>query len=153
MRVVAQRVARARVWAEGIETGAIGRGLVLLAAFRAADGEAELDWMARRCAALRVFPDEHDRNNLSLLDIGGEALVISQFTLYGDASRGNRPSYVEAAPPALAAGLYERFCELLAARLGRQVARGRFGAHMRIEMLADGPVTILLEREAAAARG
>jgi D-tyrosyl-tRNA(Tyr) deacylase len=146
MRVVCQRVRRARVTVEGEVTGEIGAGLLLLVGVSVGDGEAQLRWMAKKCANLRVFPDAEGRNNLSLVDVGGDALAVSQFTLYGDASKGNRPSYIQAAPPEVAEPLYDQFCEVLAGHLGRPVARGRFGAHMEVELLNDGPVTIVLER-------
>ncbi len=146
MRVVCQRVARAAVRVDGEIVGRIGRGLLLLVGVGTGDDEATLRWMANKCARLRVFPDAEGRNNLSLLDIGGEALAVSQFTLYGDARKGHRPSYIEAARPEVAEPMYERFCALLSAQLSRPVARGRFGAHMEVELVNDGPVTILLER-------
>jgi len=144
MRVLVQRVSMARVTVGGECVGAIGPGLVLLAGFRGTDDERALRFCADKCANLRIFGDEAGKLNRSLLDIRGEALVISQFTLYGDCRRGRRPSFNEAAPPQIAAGLYERFVELC--RLsGMRVAQGRFGAHMLLELANDGPVTILVE--------
>ncbi len=145
MRAVVQRVTRAEVRVEGEVTGAIGPGLAILLGVGRGDGEAEADRIAARLARLRIFPDADGRFDRSLLDSGGAALVISQFTLYGDTTRGNRPSFSEAADPALAEPLYERVCERLAAEGVAAVARGRFGAHMQVELVNDGPVTIVVE--------
>ena len=145
MRAVVQRVARAEVRVDGIVLGAIGAGLAILLGVGRGDGTAEADRMAARLARLRVFPDADGRFDRSLLDIGGAALVVSQFTLYGDTSRGNRPSFTEAAAPELAEPLYERVCERLVAEGVSPVERGRFGAHMEVELVNDGPVTILIE--------
>jgi D-tyrosyl-tRNA(Tyr) deacylase len=148
MRAVVQRVRRARVTVEGTETGSIGEGLLILAGFRASDSEAELEWMAKKCANLRIFEDEAGKMNRSVLDIGGGVLVVSQFTLYGDAAKGNRPSFIDAARPELAEPLYERFCVQMESLLGKKVGRGRFAANMDVELTNQGPVTILLDREA-----
>jgi D-aminoacyl-tRNA deacylase len=147
MRIVLQRVIRARVAVAGETTGEIGRGLLLLAGFRASDSETELAWMAEKVAGLRVFSDAEGKMNLSVEEAGGELLVVSQFTLYGDASRGRRPSFVAAAPPEVAEPLYERFVELLRGR-GLTVRTGTFGAMMEVELVNDGPVTLILERDA-----
>ncbi len=146
MRVVLQRVSRARVTVGGCVTGEIGRGYLLLVGLRADDDEARLAWMADRVVGLRLFPDEEGRMNLSLGEVGGGLLVVSQFTLYGDTSRGRRPSFVEAAPPDVAIVLYERFIELLRERAPGPVATGEFGAMMAVELVNDGPVTLVLER-------
>ena len=145
MRAVVQRVTRAQVRVEGAVIGAIGPGLAILLGVGRDDGEAEADRIATRLARLRVFPDEAGRFDASLLDTGGAALVVSQFTLYGDTARGNRPSFSDAAPPELAEPLYERVCERLAHEGVRAVERGRFGARMELELVNDGPVTIILE--------
>jgi D-tyrosyl-tRNA(Tyr) deacylase len=145
MRAVVQRVARAEVRVDGIVLGAIGAGLAILLGVGRGDGTAEADRMAARLARLRVFPDADGRFDRSLLDIGGAALVVSQFTLYGDTSRGNRPSFTEAAAPELAEPLYERVCERLVAEGVRSLERGRFGARMQVELVNDGPVTIVVE--------
>jgi D-aminoacyl-tRNA deacylase len=145
MRAVVQRVTRAEVRVDGEVTGVIGPGLAILLGVGRADGEAEADRLAGRLARLRVFPDADGRFDASLLDTGGAALVISQFTLYGDTTRGNRPSFSEAADPAHAEPLYERVCERLAAEGVVSVERGRFGAHMQVELVNDGPVTIVVE--------
>jgi len=145
MRAVVQRVTRAEVRVEGVAVGAIGTGLAILLGVGRSDGTAAADRMAARLARLRVFPDAAGRFDESLLDSGGGALVISQFTLYGDTSRGNRPSFGEAVAPELAEPLYERVCERLADEGVSPVERGRFGAHMEVELVNDGPVTILIE--------
>jgi D-tyrosyl-tRNA(Tyr) deacylase len=145
MRIVLQRVSRARVTVDGRTTGEIGPGLLLLAGFGHDDGEEALAWMARRIPALRIFPDAEGKMNLSLDDTGGELLVVSQFTLYGDSGRGNRPSFIAAARPEAAEALYLRFVALLREG-GRSVATGEFGAMMAVELVNDGPVTLILER-------
>jgi D-tyrosyl-tRNA(Tyr) deacylase len=145
MRAVVQRVARAEVRVDGVVLGAIGAGLAILLGVGRGDGAADADRMAARLARLRVFPDTEGRFDRSLLDVDGEALVVSQFTLYGDSSRGNRPSFTEAAPPELAEPLYERVCERLVAEGVRSLERGRFGARMQVELVNDGPVTIVVE--------
>lgn len=145
MRVVAQRVSRAAVCVEGEMVGRIGRGLLALVAFKAGDGEAELGWMARKLTGLRVFPDEERRMNRSVREAGGALLVVSQFTLYGDTSRGMRPSFTGAAKPGTAERLYELFLSALRAE-GVPVESGRFGAMMDVELVNDGPVTLILDR-------
>jgi len=137
MRALVQRVARAAVTVDGAVTGSIGPGLLVMVGVTHDDTPEVCDRLADKVRALRVFPDEDGRMNEPLGD--REALVVSQFTLYGDARRGNRPSYVAAAPPDVAEPLYERFCE----RLGAQ--GGVFGAHMDVELVNDGPVTLMLE--------
>ena len=138
MRALVQRVQRAAVTVEEEVVGEIGPGLLVLLGITHEDGPAEADRIADKVRALRIFPDAEGRMNEPLGD-GREVLCISQFTLYGDARRGNRPSYVAAAPPAHAEPLYERVCERLGAR------RGVFGAHMAVELVNDGPVTLLVE--------
>jgi D-tyrosyl-tRNA(Tyr) deacylase len=145
VRVVLQRVSRAAVRIDGQTVGAIGRGFVVLAGFAPPDGEAALAWMADKIAGLRVFADGEGKMNLPLGDVGGAVLVISQFTLYGDASKGRRPSFVDAAPPAQAEALYDRFVALLRER-SLAVETGRFGAMMDVELVNDGPVTLILEK-------
>jgi D-aminoacyl-tRNA deacylase len=147
VRVVLQRVSVGRVLVGGRLVGEIARGLVLLVGFCRSDREETLRWMAEKVTGLRVFGDAQGRMNLSLDEVGGELLVVSQFTLYGDARKGRRPSFVEAAEPAIAIPLYERFVEMLRAG-GRRVATGEFGASMQVELANDGPVTLILEREA-----
>lgn len=144
MRAVVSRVTSARVVADGEVTGEIGPGLLVLVGVTHDDTEAEADWLAAKVAALRVFADDQGKMNRSLTDTGGGALVVSQFTLYGDARKGRRPSYVAAAPPERAAPLVEAVASSLAGA-GVPVATGRFGADMRVESSGDGPVTILLD--------
>ena len=144
MRALLQRVAWARVEVAGERVGETGPGLLILLGVTHDDGENEVDFLARKVSKLRVFNDAEGKMNLSLQDVGGGALVVSQFTLYADARRGNRPSYTDAAPPEHADALYERFIAALRT-LGLPVASGRFGADMKVSLLNDGPVTILLD--------
>ncbi|HVE31927.1 MAG TPA: D-aminoacyl-tRNA deacylase [Gemmatimonadaceae bacterium] len=125
--------------------GKIGHGAVLLVGFTHTDGEDQLSWMADKIVGLRIFADDEDKMNRSIADIGGELLVVSQFTLYGDAVKGRRPSFIDAARPEQAIPLYERFIGLLRER-GVTVATGEFGAMMEVELVNDGPVTLWLER-------
>ena len=137
MRALVQRVTRASVSVDGSVVSSIGPGLMVLLGVGLQDGEREVDWLADKVRALRIFPDAEGRMNEPLGD--REVLCVSQFTLYGDARRGNRPSYVAAAPPEIAEPLYERFCDRLGAK------RGVFGAMMAVELVNDGPVTLLVE--------
>jgi D-aminoacyl-tRNA deacylase len=146
MRVVVQRVRQAEVRIDGRVAGRIGVGLLLLVGFRAADDEAALRWMAEKVIGLRIFRDDEGRMNRDLAEAGGGVLVVSQFTLYGDVSRGRRPSFVEAAPPEAAVALYERFIALLRAIAPGDVATGEFGAMMDVSLINDGPVTLVVER-------
>ena len=139
MRALVQRVSRAAVSVGDDEIASIGPGLLVLLGVRRGDGETEADRIADKLRALRVFDDEQGRMNLSVEEAGGEILCVSQFTLYGDARRGNRPSWVDAAPPEAAEPLYERVRE----RLGAE--GGSFGARMAVELVNDGPVTLLIE--------
>jgi D-tyrosyl-tRNA(Tyr) deacylase len=145
MRIVLQRVSRARVTVDGRVTGEIGAGLLLLVGFRDGDGEEALTWMAEKVVGLRIFADGEGKMNRSVEEAGGAVLIVSQFTLYGDARKGRRPSFIEAARPETAIPLYERFVELVRAT-GRPVATGEFGAMMDVELVNDGPVTLILER-------
>ena len=145
MRAVVQRVSRAAVRVDGETVGAIGRGFVVLAGFAPGDDEPALAWMAEKLAGLRVFGDAEGKMNLGIEEAGGAMLVVSQFTLYGDASKGRRPSFIGAAPPEQAEALYDRFVALLRER-GVRVETGRFRAMMDVELVNDGPVTLLLER-------
>ena len=149
MRVLVQRVTRAEVritTADGSRVaGRIERGLALLVGFTHADDEAAVAWMADKVLGLRLFSDAEEKMNLALADVGGSVLVVSQFTLYGDAQRGRRPSFVDAARPEVAVPLYERFVALLRER-GAHVETGEFGAMMQVELVNDGPVTLWLER-------
>jgi D-tyrosyl-tRNA(Tyr) deacylase len=148
MRVLVQRVARAAVRANGETVASIGPGLLLLVAFKAGDGEADLAWMAEKVAHLRIFEDEAGKMNRSLLEVGGQALVVSQFTLYGDARKGRRPSFDVSAPADMARPLFEKFVDFLAS-LGIMTSVGRFQAVMQVELVNDGPVTIMLDSPGA----
>ena len=145
MRVLLQRVTNAAVRVDHEVVGRIERGFLLLVGFTAGDGEAQLIWMADKVVGLRLFPDADDKMNLPLADVGGALLVVSQFTLYGDAAAGRRPSFIAAARPEIAEPLYNRFVELLRER-GMQVETGRFGAMMQVKLVNDGPVTLMIER-------
>ena len=147
MRVVLQRVSRASVSIDGRPAGAIGRGFCLLVGLTHGDTDATVDWMAEKVAGLRLFPDREGKMNVGLDEVGGGVLVISQFTLYGDAAKGRRPSFIDAARPETAIPLYERFVGALRGR-GLEVATGEFGADMQVEIHNDGPVTMILERSA-----
>lgn len=149
MRIVLQRVSRASVTIGGRVAGAIERGFCLLVGYTHADTGAEVDWMADKVVGLRLFPDAEGKMNLGLADVDGALLVVSQFTLYGDAAKGRRPSFIDAARPEVAIPLYERFVAALRAK-GIRVETGEFGADMQVELVNDGPVTLLLERGAAA---
>ena len=146
MRTVIQRVTHAsvKVLDEGYES-AIGQGLLVLAAFIDEDTEEDLVWTARKIAAMRIFDDENGVMNLSVKDVGGDVLAVSQFTLYASTVKGNRPSYIKAAKPDVAIPLYERFLLLLEQELGKNVGRGIFGADMKVELLNGGPVTIIVD--------
>lgn len=146
MRIILQRVRRGRVTVEGQVVAEIGRGLVILVGVGNGDGESEARWLAEKCAGLRVFEDQAGKTNLSIHDVKGEAIVVSQFTLYADTRKGRRPSFVKAAPPEIAEPLVQRFAEFLRTH-GIPTKTGRFGAHMLVEIDNDGPVTIMLERE------
>ncbi|UCC48631.1 MAG: D-tyrosyl-tRNA(Tyr) deacylase [Gemmatimonadota bacterium] len=146
MRVILQRVARAEVRVDGRQVGSIGKGYLLLVGFRSGDGEETLRWMVEKIGGLRLFPDSEGKMNLPIDAVGGELLVVSQFTLYADVRKGRRPSFVDAADPLEAERLYERFVELL--RQGTMpVATGEFGARMEVDLVNDGPVTLIIERE------
>jgi D-tyrosyl-tRNA(Tyr) deacylase len=145
MRVVLQRVSRAEVRVSGRVTGRIDRGFLLLVGFTHTDGEDALVWMADKVVGLRLFGDAEEKMNRALTDVGGALLVVSQFTLYGDAAKGRRPSFIDAARPETAIPLYERFVALLRERADR-VETGEFGAMMDVDLVNDGPVTLLLER-------
>ena len=147
MRAVIQRVNKASVSVDGRVVGSIGHGLVILVGIRVGDTEAEAQWMASKIATLRIFDDQEGKLNRSVLDVGGSILAVSQFTLYADGRKGRRPSYDQAAPPEVAEPLIRRFVELLEAERV-PVQTGIFRAHMLVEIHNDGPVTILLEREA-----
>lgn len=126
--------------------GAIGRGVMVLLGVGQADSEAQAEWLAAKVAALRIFPDEAGQMNRSLVDVGADALVVSQFTLFGEVTKGTRPSFNHAARPEQAIPLYEAFILRLSAALGRPVATGKFGAMMQVELVNDGPVTLIIEK-------
>jgi D-aminoacyl-tRNA deacylase len=144
MRIVAQRVSSASVEVDGNITGAIGHGLVVLLGVTHEDGGVEAEWAADKVCNLRIFADDESKMNRSLLEIGGEVLLVSQFTLYGDARKGRRPSFVHAAQGADAEALYEAVIAAVEAR-GVRCARGVFGADMKVSLVNDGPVTIMLD--------
>jgi D-tyrosyl-tRNA(Tyr) deacylase len=146
MRLVIQRVANAsvNVPAEGYEAR-IGKGLLVLAAFIDEDTDEDLEWCARKLAAMRIFDDADGVMNLSVKDVDGEILAVSQFTLYASTVKGNRPSYIKAAKPDVAVPLYEKFLEKIEEYAGRKPARGVFGADMKVSLLNDGPVTIIVD--------
>lgn len=144
MRAVLQRVRSSRVVVADEVVGEIGRGLLVLLGVRTGDTEAQARWLADKIVGLRIFEDDQGKMNVSVADIGGSVLVVSQFTLYGDCEKGRRPSFIDAARPEVAVPLYERFAD--AVRLhGVPVATGRFGAMMQVELVNDGPVTLILD--------
>lgn len=145
MRTVIQRVSHASVTIEGVCKSSIEKGLLLLLGIEEADTEEDIDWLCKKVAGLRIFDDENGVMNKSILDCGGEILVISQFTLMASYKKGNRPSYIRAAGHATAIPLYETFCRRLGEALGKPVQTGEFGADMKVELLNDGPVTICMD--------
>ena len=145
MRAVVQRTTGAEVAIAGAVSGRIGRGLVVLVGVEAGDAAADADWLARKVASLRIFADDAGKMNRDVREVGGEALVVSQFTLHASTKKGNRPSFVRAARPEEAVPLYERFCATLDAELGRPSARGVFAADMQVRLVNDGPVTIVID--------
>ncbi len=152
MRCVVQRVGSAQVSVAGETIGRIDCGLLVLVAFAPGDGETELQWMSRKLVNLRLFNDDQGRINLSLQDVGGGILLISQFTLYGDCRKGNRPSFVGSAPLEMAEVLYDRFGEILEG-MWDDVAQGRFGAAMEVSLVNSGPVTVIVDRDAPSRTG
>jgi len=145
MRVVLQRCSRAEVRIDGKQVGQIGTGFVLLVGVTDGDTRAEADILAKKVAQMRVFEDAEGKMNLALKDVGGAILSISQFTLYADCRKGNRPSFIKAARPETASPLYDYFNQTLREQYGLQVETGRFGADMKVDFINDGPVTILLD--------
>lgn len=145
MRLVVQRVRNASVTVDGTTVGAIGTGLLVLVGFTHGDGPGQIAWLAQKVTGLRLFPDDADRMNRSVREVGGSVLVVSQFTLYGDARKGRRPSFLDAAPPEAAMALYEAFVDALE-ETGVPVATGRFGAAMDVQLVNWGPVTLVLDR-------
>jgi D-tyrosyl-tRNA(Tyr) deacylase len=145
MRVVLQRVSSASVSIEGNEKSSIGTGVLILLGIEDADGKDDIEWLCRKIANMRIFPDEHGVMNRSLTDVDGEALVVSQFTLHASTKKGNRPSYIQAAKPDIAIPLYESFVAELNSILQKDIKTGEFGADMQISLVNDGPVTILVD--------
>lgn len=145
MRVVVQRVTEASVTIDGETISAINEGLLLLIGITHSDSEKEIDRITRKIVTLRIFDDEKGVMNRSVQDIGGSILAVSQFTLYGNCKKGNRPSYIDAAPGAVSEPLYDAFCDRLEQLLPGKIQRGRFGADMKVHLLNNGPVTILLD--------
>ena len=148
MRVLLQRVSEASVSIDGKKISKIGPGFLILLGITAGDDGADISWLCGKIARMRIFPDEEGKMNLSLLDTGGAALVVSQFTLHASTKKGNRPAFLAAAPPELAEPLYETFCTTLSAEIGKPVARGIFGADMKVSLINDGPVTLWLDSRA-----
>jgi D-tyrosyl-tRNA(Tyr) deacylase len=145
VRAVLQRVSSASVTIGGEVVSSIGTGLVVLLGIEDGDGEDDIAWLAPKVAKMRIFPDEAGLMNLAATDRGGEAIVVSQFTLHASTKKGNRPSFLRAARPEVSEPLYQRFCELLGAELGKPVGTGRFGADMKVALVNDGPVTIVID--------
>ena len=145
MRTVIQRVQQASVTIDGNVKSSIGNGFLLLLGIEATDTSEDVDWLVKKVAALRVFDDDNGVMNRSIIDVKGEALVVSQFTLYASYKKGNRPSWFRAASHEISVPLYEEFCSKLSAALGKEVGTGEFGADMKVELLNDGPVTICMD--------
>jgi len=145
MRVVIQRVSQASVSVNGNITGSIGNGLLVLAGFEHSDTEEDLEWMVGKIARLRIFNDAEGIMNLSVMDVNGQILVVSQFTLHAKTKKGNRPSYVQAAPPDIAIPLYEKFIMMLEHTTSKRIERGVFGAMMDVSLVNSGPVTIIID--------
>ena len=145
MRLVIQRVTHASVTIDGVCKSAIQKGFMILIGIEEADTQEDADWLTKKVLALRVFDDENGVMNKSVLDINGEILIISQFTLMASTKKGNRPSYIRAARPETAIPLYEYFCQEVSKGLGKEVGTGQFGADMKVELLNDGPVTICID--------
>ena len=147
MRVVIQRVSKASVTINGICKSAIQQGFMILVGIEYADNQEDIDWLCKKIVNLRVFDDENGVMNKSILDAGGDILVISQFTLHASTKKGNRPSYIKASKPDFAIPMYQTFCDEMGLQIGKPVATGEFGADMKIELLNDGPVTILIDSQ------
>ena len=145
MRVVIQRVKYANVNVEGKTVGKIDTGLLVLAGFEATDTTEDFEWIANKIIQLRIFPDENGVMNISVQDVEGDILVVSQFTLHASTKKGNRPSYIRSSPPDLAKSQYENFVKVLQNKYFRKIQTGKFGADMKVELLNDGPVTILID--------
>lgn len=147
MRLVIQRVTHASVTIEGVLKSKIGSGLLILVGIEDADTDADVNWLAQKVVNLRIFDDENGVMNHSVMDVDGEILIVSQFTLHAMTAKGNRPSYIRASKPDFAVPMYEKFCAKVSELLGKQVGTGEFGADMKVELLNDGPVTILIDSQ------
>lgn len=147
MRLVIQRVTHASVTIEGVLKSKIGSGLLILVGIEDADTDADVNWLAQKVVNLRIFDDENGVMNRSVMDVDGEILIVSQFTLHAMTAKGNRPSYIRASKPDFAIPMYEKFCAKVSELLGKQVDTGEFGADMKVELLNDGPVTILIDSQ------
>ena len=147
MRTVIQRVAEASVSIEGTVKASIGKGLLILVGIEDKDTQTDVEWLCKKIAALRIFDDEQGVMNRSVMDIGGEIIVVSQFTLHASTKKGNRPSYIKAAKPDISIPLYEVFCSEMSTLLGKEVQTGSFGADMKVALINDGPVTILIDSQ------
>lgn len=147
MRTVIQRVKYASVTIDGNLKSKIGKGLLILVGIEDRDTQEDIDWLCKKICALRIFDDENGIMNRSVTDIDGEILVVSQFTLHASTKKGNRPSYIKASKPDFAIPMYEKFCDEMSINLGKQVQTGTFGADMKVELLNDGPVTILIDSQ------
>ena len=145
MRVVIQRVQHASVTIDGKTKSSIGQGLLILLGIEEKDGDEDIDWLVRKIVGLRIFDDDQHVMNLSVADVGGEALVVSQFTLFASYKKGNRPSWIRAAKHEISIPLYDQFCRKLTEKMGKQVQTGEFGADMKVLLLNDGPVTICMD--------
>ncbi|MDD4645468.1 MAG: D-aminoacyl-tRNA deacylase [Bacteroidales bacterium] len=145
MRALIQRVTQANVTISGSERSAIGQGLLILVGIENSDGEEDISWLSNKIAGLRIFEDQQGVMNLSVKEIGGEILVVSQFTLHARVKKGCRPSYIDAAPPEISIPLYEKFVESMARELGKPLQTGEFGAMMQVGLINDGPVTIWID--------
>jgi D-tyrosyl-tRNA(Tyr) deacylase len=147
VRIVVQRVSEASVTIDGSVHGAIKKGLLILLGITHEDAQEDIDWLVGKTAGMRIFSDTNDKMNLSIQDLDAEVLVISQFTLFANTKKGNRPSYIEAARPEVAVPLYEAFVNTLSRKLNKEIATGIFGADMKVQLINDGPVTIILDSE------
>lgn len=145
MRALIQRVSHSEVAVGGKTVSSIGQGLLVLVGIGADDGDGDIDWLVRKIVNMRIFPDDAGVMNRSVLDVSGEILSVSQFTLMADCKKGNRPSYIHAAPGEISEPMYGKFCDALSLALGKPVGRGIFGADMKVSLLNDGPVTIWLD--------
>jgi D-tyrosyl-tRNA(Tyr) deacylase len=145
MRVIIQRVSEASVTVERKIVSEIKKGLLVLVGIEDVDNEEDIEWLSKKIVQLRIFPDDEGVMNKSVIDVNGDIIVVSQFTLHALTKKGNRPSYIKASKPEIAIPLYEKFCETLSVNLGKPVGRGVFGAHMDVSLINDGPVTIWID--------